>query len=90
MVSTTKWKIYSPGYLDLELDMELAIAQLVHVQVHAQDPSAVELGEWKTPWGCPILELQGDSHWSSPVELNGSFWLYVQDLPTPKHGSPQL
>ena len=38
MVSTTKWKIYTPGYLDLELDMELAIAQVVYVQVHAQDP----------------------------------------------------
>ena len=26
----------------------------------------VKLGEWSTPWGRPILELQGDSHWSSP------------------------
>ena len=41
----------------------------------------VELGEWKMPWGRPILELQGDLHWSSPVELNGSLCLWcIEDF----------
>ena len=42
-----KMKKYTPGDLDMELDMDLAVAQLEHVQVHAQDPCRSL--KWKNP-----------------------------------------
>ena len=42
--------IHECGDLDMELDMDLAVAQLDHVQVHAQD--LCRSLKFKTHWDC--------------------------------------